>query len=146
MARNTKLNDETHARLKQAIGLGATYELACAYAGINQSTFYRWLSTNEEFRKSIKASEGAGAVELLGRIKKEAKEGSWQAAAWLLERRYPEMYGRNRLELTGANGGAIEINHHTATPEEKRQRALTILQSARLVDVIDASDTDSTDE
>jgi hypothetical protein len=33
----------------------------------------------------------------------------WRAAAWWLERRYPEEYGRQRVEVTGKDGGAIII-------------------------------------
>lgn len=33
----------------------------------------------------------------------------WRAAAWWLERRYPDEYGRQRIEHTGKDGGPIEI-------------------------------------
>lgn len=31
----------------------------------------------------------------------------WQAAAWRLERRYPEKWGRRRIEVTGADGAPV---------------------------------------
>jgi hypothetical protein len=39
-----------------------------------------------------------------------AADEHWQAAAWRLERRFPERYARNRrVELTGKDGGPVEI-------------------------------------
>ena len=42
---------------------------------------------------------------------REASQSSWQAAAWYLERTASDRWGRVvRTEVTGADGGAIEIN------------------------------------
>ena len=107
--RKTKNTPETVSKLVQAIKLGATYALASSYAGISHDTFHNWMNTKPEFFDAVKEAEGAGAVQLLARIQKEATDGAWQAAAWILERRHPEMYGRQRLEHTGADGNAITI-------------------------------------
>lgn len=107
--RKTKYTPETVAKIVQAIKTGATYQLACQYAGISHETFAQWMKHKPEFSEAVKESEGAGAIELLARIRKEAAEGTWQAAAWILERRYPEMYGRQRQEVTGADGGDIVV-------------------------------------
>jgi len=34
---------------------------------------------------------------------------NWNAAAWLLERKFPEEFGRHRLEITGENGAQIQV-------------------------------------
>jgi hypothetical protein len=47
-----------------------------------------------EFLQAIKDSEGEGAETCLAVIRKAALDGIWTAAAWLLERRYPDLYGR----------------------------------------------------
>ena len=107
--RKTKYTPETVAKIVQAIKTGATYELAANFAGIGKTSFYDWLDKYPEFANAVKEAEGAGAIELLARIRKEAAEGTWQAAAWILERRYPEMYGRQRQEVTGADGGDIVV-------------------------------------
>lgn len=109
VGRRTKYTPETVAKLTQAIRLGMTHLLACQYAGISHDTFYTWMNKHPEFSDAIKEAEGEGAVELLAIIKKQAREGTWQAAAWILERRHPEAYGRQRVEHTGANGQPIAV-------------------------------------
>jgi len=93
MARPTKYTPETVQKITQAIELGATYELACGYAGIHYDTFNEWQKNKAEFSDAVKAAEGRAAVKWLAKIEAAAAK-SWQAAAWKLERRYPDKYGR----------------------------------------------------
>lgn len=56
---------------------------------------------------------------------KKGRKKSWQAAAWLLERRRPEDFARLvKTELTGADGGPIELE----SLEAKRARARALVQ------------------
>jgi transposase len=96
--RKSKYTSETVEKITQAIRLGATYELAASYAGIDHSTFFRWMNDKSDFRDAVKAAEGAGAMQWLAKIEKAASDGNWQAAAWKLERRYPERYGRTVVD------------------------------------------------
>jgi hypothetical protein len=105
--RRSKYTPETVDKLTQAIRLGATYKLACDYAGIGERTFYDWMTAHPQFSQAIKQAEGAAAVKWLAKIE-QAGEDSWPAFAWKLERRYPEMYGRQRMEITGADNGPIQ--------------------------------------
>lgn len=41
----------------------------------------------------------------LGVIAKAASSGNWQAAAWLLERRFPQNYGRRTILAGDENQG-----------------------------------------
>jgi len=42
---------------------------------------------------------------------RKASQDNWTAAAWWLERTSPQNWGRvQRTEITGANGGAIEVD------------------------------------
>ncbi len=93
----------------QAIKLGATYELAASFAGIAQSTFYDYLNRYSEFSEAVKAAEGIAAVGWLAKIENAANEGTWQAAAWKLERRYPQQYGKTVQEVQGKDGGPIVV-------------------------------------
>ena len=95
MSRPTKLTAETQARFLQGLKLGLTIELAANYAGVGKSTVYRWMSRAEqeegpyrEFRDAVKEAEGICAAQCMARILKAAEGGSWQASAWVMERRY----------------------------------------------------------
>jgi len=98
MARPTKYTPDTVKRIVDAIRLGATYELACNYGGIDYMTFRRWYEAKREFSEAVKDAEGAAVVKWLALIDKAANDGAWQAAAWKLERRYPQTYGRTVQE------------------------------------------------
>jgi hypothetical protein len=114
MARPSKLTPETIEHLTQAISLGASYELACRYAGVDYSSFRNWMRKGEqatsgpffEFSQAFKRAEGAGAVRWLTTIERAAEEGAWQAAAWKLERRYPQQYARKAVEVVDADAAS----------------------------------------
>lgn len=113
--RRTKYTPETVDKITQAIRLGATYRLACDYAGISEETFSQWRNTKPEFSEAIHQAEGDAAIKWLALIEKHAVDLP-QWAAWKLERRYPDMYGRNRVELTGANGGPVQVETRNLPP------------------------------
>ena len=99
--RKTKYTPETVKRITDAIRLGATYALASDYAGIHIDTFMDWRNTKSEFSLAIKEAEGAAVVGWLTKIEEAANDGTWQAAAWKLERRYPREYGKQVIEHEG---------------------------------------------
>ena len=95
MEESLKLNETTKGRLIEGIRLGMTNKLAAAYAGISESTFYLWLQQardgdqeKSELLESLKRAEAESAAHSLAVIKKAAQDGTWQAAAWVLERRH----------------------------------------------------------
>lgn len=50
--------------------------------------------TYRDFGDRIRVAEGVAVTKWLRRINEAADNGQWQPAAWLLERRYPQDYGR----------------------------------------------------
>lgn len=108
MPRPTKLTDDTQKRIIQAIELGATYELASQFGGIAYNTFNEWMKAGEraesgakrDFYEAVKQAEGKAAVKWLLQIEKASAE-NWQSAAWKLERRYPDTYGRRDIRHSG---------------------------------------------
>jgi transposase len=116
MPRPTKLTPETQARIIQALEAGNYFETACGYAGIGKTTAYRWLEQGEQqssgiyrdFRDAVEKASSNAEARNVALIQQAAKD-TWQAAAWWLERRAPDRWGRQRQEITGANGGDIVI-------------------------------------
>jgi hypothetical protein len=77
-----------------ALRHGATHKLAAHAAGIADRTMREWRARHEMFDTAVREAEAHAAVKALERIESAAQSGIWQASAWLLERRYPSMYGR----------------------------------------------------
>ena len=119
MGRTTILNDIIQAKMVQAIEGGNYAPTAAEYAGIATSTHYNWLKQGEqgvtpyvEYLEAIKKAEAVAEVRNVTLIQNAAAT-TWTAAAWYLERKHWDRWGkkdRNQIELTGANGQPIEIN------------------------------------
>lgn len=80
---------------------GMTDKDICAVLGIHPSSFYRWLNTpktrlERELGDALKKAEAYYKQALTGLIKQAAVERSsnWTAAAWLLERKFPDEYAK----------------------------------------------------
>ena len=116
--RKTKYTPETVDKITQAIRLGATYQLACNFAGISMSTFHLWQGAKPEFLEAITQAEGDAAIKWLALVNKGAQDLP-QWAAWMLERRYPQDYGKRAVEVSGPDGGAIVIKGYAnITPDD----------------------------
>lgn len=70
----------------QALAAGNTVRASCAYAGVSHMTFYRLQERDSDFREQLKKAEASSEVRLVTLIASAAQNGTWQAAAWLLER------------------------------------------------------------
>ena len=108
MGRPTKLTDEVQATIVAALEGGCTRSAAAGAAGIDPSTLQRWVRRGERadgrdkrfrlFCMAIKKAESMCDMRCLELINAAASEGRWQAAAWILERRWPQSWGRRRVE------------------------------------------------
>ena len=139
-------------RVAYAVRCGASLEHACYYGGIDKRTFLTWLVEEEQKGDnstylSIKTAEADAVMNWLGMLEVAGQQGTWQAAAWLLERRHPEHYGkRTRLEHTGANGAPIQVEHKDYSKLSDEELDLMILQRQRqLASESDSDDTDIID-
>jgi hypothetical protein len=104
----TKLTPELQEKILLHLRLGAYVETAAACAGIHKDTFYEWMKKGargqkpyvafaEAVNKAIAESESRDLATVL-----KASAKYWQAAAWRLERRFPEKYGRfDRMKVEG---------------------------------------------
>ena len=95
------LDESVWQRLNQAISVGAYIEDACVFAGISSRQFRRWRELAEQGVEpyasrwqEINKSESQAIVRNLFNIQNASNNGTWQASAWLLERKYPDKYGR----------------------------------------------------
>lgn len=115
MGRPTKLTPENQAIIIKAIGLGATYKAAANAAEVSYDSLNLWLKKGKKaksgryfkFYYAIKKALGDRQARWLSQIERAAENGTWQAAAWKLERTEREHFGRQRLDVE--HGGEIKI-------------------------------------
>ena len=77
-----------------ALEAGCTRRAAAGAAGIHHATLYRWMDADATFRDTVEKAEDVAEARATSIVAKAAYEGTWTAAAWWLERRRPEQYGR----------------------------------------------------
>lgn len=127
----TKLSPDRQARITEALAQGNYIETASRYAGVSPQVFYKWMNrgTEErqriadgqdptpgetpyvEFVEAVEKARSQAEMRNVGLIQKAAVDGTWQAAAWFLERSYPKRWGRSdRVEHTGADGGPVAVS------------------------------------
>jgi hypothetical protein len=64
------------------------------------------------FLNVVEKARADAVIRNVGIIQQAAQDGSWQASAWYLERTNPRKWGRHEtVEITGADGGAIQVQH-----------------------------------
>lgn len=103
----SKRTDKRRAAILKAVAIGASLHVAAKAAGIHYDTLNEWRKADPEFSDALEKARAQMEVTLLKRVTDSAKT-TWQAAAWKLERFFPDRYSR-RMLLTGAGGGPVEI-------------------------------------
>jgi hypothetical protein len=103
-----KLTPETADRLVSLIKAGNYLSVAVRAAGISRALFYQWLDRGAsdapedaeyaELRTRVENAKAEGEARNVAAIASAARE-NWQAAAWLLERMYPDRWGRSSVRL-----------------------------------------------
>lgn len=140
----SKFTAEAATQVLDAIRAGNYMETAAAYAGVHKDTFYEWLKNGRtaqqktgrltaletrfaEFAADVEQALAQAEVRDVAIIGKAAQT-QWQAAAWRLERRMPDRYGRrDRVELSGGQ----EVTHRVVIEAGAAERL-----RAKLADVI----------
>lgn len=127
IGRPTKLTPELQEKICGFIRQGNYISTACLACGVTQRTYERWIVAGEEekdviyvaFVEAIKKAEAdAEAADI--KVIDAASVHSWQAAAWKLERKNPQKWGRReRLEHTGIDEKPIKIEIITVKSKEE---------------------------
>jgi hypothetical protein len=106
--------------------------------GVHPDTVYKWLKAGaetdaedslREFFRLVHKTERSVKIRALGIIQ-QAQDGDWKAAAWWLERKYPDEYGRrDRLRLDATAQIQAKV-----TLEEDVEAALSDPEARELLD------------
>jgi hypothetical protein len=104
IGRPTRLNVVVANRIIEAIEAGSPYRTAALASGIGYSTFHAWMRRGlsadpddgefKAFRNRVKRGRAKAEQDAIANIRRAAREGSWQADAWFLERSNPRRWGR----------------------------------------------------
>lgn len=141
LGRPTKLTEEVQKKIVEAVRAGIWLDQAAALAGIAPSSLYLWADkgqralevaelTNKpltgvdavyaDFSEALKKARAEAEARNITLVQQAASNGTWQAAAWFLERSFPQRWGRtDRMEVTGKDGGSVEITVSAAELEAK---------------------------
>ena len=113
--RLTRFNDDICKIIIDAVTEGNTLECAAGLAGIAKSTLSLWMTqgglghkTYVGFYEQMKKAEAESQSKLVKTIT-TASERTWTAAAWMLERKYPETWGLMSRELKEAMKDIAEL-------------------------------------
>ena len=101
------LRNGKRAAVLEALRQGNTRRAASEAAGIHHATFYRWIEEDATLNDAVKKAEADAEQEAIKHVR-SAFGDSWQAAAWWLERRRRDDFGRNE-KLTVIQQAAKEI-------------------------------------
>jgi alkanesulfonate monooxygenase SsuD/methylene tetrahydromethanopterin reductase-like flavin-dependent oxidoreductase (luciferase family) len=106
--RKTLLDDDVTDKLVAILSAGNYTDVACRAVNLSRRTFDSWMTRGKSsaesdaryrnFRERMVEARARGEVHLVAQIARASAE-SWQAAAFLLERQYPERWGRVSVRM-----------------------------------------------
>jgi transposase len=151
--RPTLLTAERQQTILDLIAAGNYIDTATKAAGISHQTLYNWIARGttererlqvnpdaepdpkeQKYLEFLEESEKAFAIaeaRNMAIIQRAAHDGTWQAAAWILERTRGKRYQRvDKSEISGPEGGPLRISVSTEELERKVSRILEKRESA----------------
>lgn len=105
--RPTKRTPELEEVILRAIAAGLRPGVAAEVGGVDRTTFERWRKADADFAQTIESAEATFEMHNLQRITR-ASSRTWKAAAWILERRFPERWGA-KLAI-GGTGEPVKVH------------------------------------
>lgn len=109
---------KTHKQeLLKLLRSGVPVTHACAAVGVSDVTFYKWIKNGKEgktgqyveFYNDVQKAKADAVTRNVALIQKAAQGGTWQAAAWYLERCHANEFGKHETQRLEHSGG-VSIN------------------------------------
>lgn len=101
-----KYDKERADIILEAVGSGLTQKDGAVLAGVDESTVCRWKKQHADFANQL-AKKEIEFKRMNVSIVQSAAFQSWQASAWLLERKYPKEFGQ-KTELSDDSKKQVE--------------------------------------
>lgn len=120
------LTPELQKAFVAIVARGHYNQTACDASGITTETYRNWMARGEAgeapylgFFEAVKKARSAAEVSALSVIERAASGGQWQAAAWWMERRYPDKWGKRPPREKPEKAKGVEDFHLDLSPEEE---------------------------
>ena len=125
----------------KGIKLGLPNKDAAIRAGIAEPTFYLWIKKAKEpdappylveFLEALDRARSDLKANLLERVQDASEKGQWQAATWILARKFPKEFGQT-VEAKVKHSGSIHTGPRKVTLELVRpdRKAETIVRDGK---------------
>lgn len=121
-----KIGPDEQKQVLGALGVGGSLADAAGLIGVNPSTLRRLKAADPEFARGVRHAVRAGKLKL---IQKVANAPAWQAAAWMLERKWGREFGKkDKLDLTnhGESAFTFNISSSETTPQTAQSQRLGV--------------------
>ena len=135
-----KLTEALIEELATAIRHGCYMETSAALCGISKDSLYRWLRQADEddappllraLSDAVKKAMAEAEARDVAVIDKASQGGVWQAAAWRLERKHPNRWGRQaRLQVEHHSGAEAPAGGSTVDLKKLSTDELLLLERA----------------
>ena len=89
-----KINDKTLEEVEKYSKMGLLDKDIASLLGYSYQHFSECIKRIPEISEALEKGRVKNKEFLLSRILKAVSDGTWTAAAWILERKYPEEYGK----------------------------------------------------
>lgn len=119
MGRPTKYTSEVADKIVEAVREGCNRRDAARVVGVDESTLYRWMQDNEEFRSRLHDAD----AEIITKLEKtviRAAITDWKPALAALQAKRQKEWGRNsKVQVGNADGKPFStISFDKLTPEQ----------------------------
>jgi hypothetical protein len=129
--RPTKLTPERRKAFIECLERGLPIKVAARAVGVHHFTVQDWMRRHNDFEAEVRAAD-TKALEANLKFIHDARGEEWTAAAWLVERGWPELYARPEIQLNQINIAGSEVTIRLSPAEllamqEERARAIKLL-------------------
>lgn len=130
MANRSKKTEERIEIILMNLRQGMTREIACTQAGISSRTLYNWCEADAELADDVEAAIDVSKAVLINEIKAlgQARQ-DWRAAAWMLERRWPQEFGAKRdvdVTINKSDGSDVVVSMVAQAQEMLTEQAAKV--------------------
>src|SRR5262245_59942741 len=94
--RKSKLTPALRKRICTLLAQGHTIKTVCEAVGIAERTYFDWCEKHLHFSQATTCAIGKSKIVLVNRL---LRSDDWRAAAFLLERRWPNEFGRCDIRM-----------------------------------------------